>query len=236
MGRSRPPIGRRRDDGEPALRIGHRGCADQHPENTVEAIEQSAPYVDGFEIDVRPCGSGELVVFHDETLDRVTDGTGRVDETTLGELRELEVLDSGETVPTLGELLSAVPDWLPVNVELKATGIEKEVLEICGDADVEVLYSSFFVRALRELRDADEAAPVGVLCHEGVDDRLALAEELKAVAFHPSMELALETDIVERCHDRGLAVNVWTAETEADVRRLRERAVDGIIADRWDVF
>ena len=236
MGRSRPPIGRRRDGGEPALRIGHRGCADQHPENTVAAIERSAPHVDGFEIDVRPCGSGELVVFHDETLNRVTDGTGRVDETTLGELRELEVLDSGETVPTLAELLSAVPDGLPVNVELKATGIADEVLDVCSDADVEVLYSSFFVRALQELREADETAPIGVLCHEGVDDRLALTAELEAVAFHPSMELVLETNVVEVCHDRGLAVNVWTAETEADVRRLREQNVDGIIADRWDVF
>ncbi|AUX08270.1 glycerophosphoryl diester phosphodiesterase [Halalkaliarchaeum desulfuricum] len=236
MGRSQIQTGRRRPHGVPALRIGHRGCADQYPENTVTAIEQSAPHLDGFEIDVRQCGSGELVVFHGETLDRVTDGTGRVDETPLEKLQELDVLGSGASIPTLTELLSAVPDGLSVNLELKERGIVDEVLEVCRNADVEVLYSTFFVRVLHELREADETAPIGVLCHEGVDDRLALAEELEAVAFHPSVELALETDVVEAAHDRGLAVNVWAAETESEVRRLRERNVDGIIADRWDVF
>ena len=232
----RTELWRRREKGESPLRIGHRGCADQYPENTIAAIEQSAPHLDGFEIDVRPCGSGELVVFHDETLERVTDGTGRVDETTLEELRELDVLGSGERIPTLGELLSAVPAGLAVNVELKATGITADVLEVCRDADVDVLYSSFFERAIREIRKADGTAPIGVLCHESIDDRLALAEELEAVAFHPSVELALETDVVEAAHDRGLAVNVWAAETESEVRRLRDRNVDGIMVDRWDVF
>lgn len=236
MQRRQVQLGRRRLDGEPALRIGHRGCGAQYPENTIAAIEQSAPHLDGFELDVRPCGSGELVVFHDETLERATDGTGRVDETTLEELQELDVFDSGWTIPTLAEVLSAVPDGLAVNAELKATGIADDVLEVCEDADVEVLYSSFFPGVLRDLQSVDESVSIGVLCHEAVDRQFALAEELDAVAFHPSVELALETDVVEAAHDRGLAVNVWTAETEADVHQLCERNVDGIIADRWDVF
>lgn len=231
-----PSLGRRLPTGATPRIIGHRGCADQYPENTVAAIEAAAPHVDGFEIDVRPCGSGELVVFHDETLDRVTDGTGYVAETPLPELRELDVLDSGESIPTLEELLAAVPGRLPVNVELKATGIEADVVEVCRDSDVPVLYSSFFESALRDLRRVEESAPIAVLCHETLEDRLALASELDAVAFHPPTEMALETDVVQRAHERNLRVNVWVVETRDEARRLRERNVDGIFVDRCDVF
>lgn len=223
------------DDGA-VLIICHRGCAAQHPENTVAAIEAAAPRADAFEVDVRPCGSGELVVFHDETLDRVTDGSGRVDETPFAALRELEVLDSGASIPTLRELFEAVPGGVPVNVELKTTGIATDVVEVCREADVEVLYSSFSERALREVREVDAAAPIAVLSHGPREDCLRLAVELDAVAIHPSMETVLETEVVEASHERGLAVNAWTAETEEDVRRLRACGVDGIITDRWDVF
>lgn len=230
-----PSLGRRVPPGTIPRIIGHRGCADQYPENTIAAISAAAPRVDGFEIDVRPCGTGELVVFHDETLERVTERTGHVADTSLAELRELDVLGSGEPIPTLEELLAAVPPGLPVNVELKATGIETDVLATCRGSDVPVLYSSFFESALRNLRRMEGSAPIAVLCHEAVDDRLALASELDAVAFHPSVELALETDVVAAAHDLDLAVNVWTAETEDEMRRLRECGVDGIFVDRCDL-
>lgn len=231
-----PSLGRRVPPGSTPRVIGHRGCADQYPENTIAAIEAAAPHVDGVEIDVRPCGTGELVVFHDETLERVTDGSGHVADTSFAELRALDVHGSGESIPTLEELLAAVPERLPVNVELKATGIEADVVEVCRDSDVPVLYSSFFESALRDLRRAESSAPIAVLCHEAAEDRLALASELDAVAFHPSVELALETDVVAEAHGRDLAVNAWTAETEGEARRLRERNVDGVFVDRWDVF
>ncbi|MEF8781011.1 MAG: glycerophosphodiester phosphodiesterase [Haloferacaceae archaeon] len=214
--------------------IGHRGCADEFPENTVAAIEGSASHVDMFEIDVQACGTGELVVFHDETLERVTDATGRVGDTPFGELRELEVLDSGEPIPTLAELLAAVPPEIPVNVELKGTGIAGEVLEVCRGSDVDVLYSSFFESEIRTVRALDESAPVGVLCHESPETCLELAAELDAVAVHPPTEMALETDFVDAAHERGLAVYAWVANAEAEIRGLRDRGVDGIFTDRCD--
>lgn len=216
--------------------IAHRGCADQYPENTITAIESAAPYVDMFEIDARPCGTGELVVFHDDSLERVTDGSGYVDETPLAALRELEVLDSGEPIPTLEELLAVVPSEIPVNVELKTTGIGTDVYEVCRSVDNDVLYSSFFAENLHELQALSADVPLAVLCHEAPEDRLELAASLDAVAFHPSIELALETPIVERAHERDFIVNVWIAETEDDVRQLRKRNVDGILADRHDIF
>lgn len=236
MQRPRTLLGRQRGDGKAPLIVGHRGCADQYPENTIAAIEAAAPHVDAVEIDVRRCGSGELVVFHDDTLDRVTDREGRVAETPLSTLEELRVCGSDATIPTLEELLAGVPDGVAVNVELKEPGVAEAAMDVCAAAETEVLYSSFFPQELRTLRAADGDAPLAVLCHQGVDQRLALAEELNAVAFHPSVELAVETDVVTSAHERGLAVNVWTAETASDVETLRERGVDGIIADRWDVF
>lgn len=231
-----PSIGRQIPRGSAPRIIGHAGCAGQYPENTIAAVESAAPHVDGFELDVRSCGTGELVMFHDETLERVTNGTGRVDETPLSDLRALRVLESESSIPTLEELLRSVSPSTPINLELKEPGIESAALEICKNAGIPVLYSSFYESALRELRRLDETAPIAVLCHEGIDDRLKLGEELDAVAFHPSLPLAVETDVVADAKARDFAVNAWTAETEADVQQLRELDIDGIITDRWDFF
>ena len=87
--------------------IAHRGFAKVNPENTVTAVRSAAEHTDVIEIDVRRCGSGELVVIHDETVERVTDGTGRVAELSADELTALDVLESGEGVPTLPSLLES---------------------------------------------------------------------------------------------------------------------------------
>lgn len=229
-------------------RIGHRGCVSPGPENTVAAVEAAAPYVDAVEIDARLCGTGEPVVFHDETLDRVTDGTGRVDETPLATLRTLDVLDTGEPIPTLSELLaaiSALPSELAVDVEIKAAGAAERVLATCAESDVDVFYSSFHGSVLRELRAADPDAPLAVVYSEDPLDALELADAVDAVAVHPWTELVLDGSDetgssvaapVREAHDRGFIVNAWSADTASDVRKLDEAGVDGVIADRWDVF
>jgi len=101
--------------------IGHRGCADVYPENTVRAVTRAANFLDAVEVDVRRCGSGELVVFHDETVDRLTDASGRLADVAWAELQELDVLGSGELIPRLETVLAAVPDGVELQVELKET-------------------------------------------------------------------------------------------------------------------
>ncbi|SNR32351.1 glycerophosphodiester phosphodiesterase [Halorubrum vacuolatum] len=240
----------------------HRGFADTYPENTVGAVRAAAKRTDAVEIDVRRCGTGELVVFHDDELDRVTDGEGRIDETSLGTLKRLTVADSREPIPTFDELLAAVPDGVLLNVELKEDGIGEEVVNACRAHGTDALYSSFYDDAIREIRAVAPDAPLAVLCHkvQPIDERLALAGDLDAEAFHPSMELvetwsdpgnlrlpaalerldagldteetiALGSDVVALAHAFGLRVNVWTAETPSDVVGLRERGVDGIMVD-----
>ena len=134
--------------------IAHRGFAETYPENTVAAVRAATEQADAVEVDVRRCGSGELVLTHDETVDRVTDATGRVEAFTSGELASLDVLGSGEGIPTLSAALGAVEPGVQLNVELKEPGLAAEALAAADDASVEVLVSSFSPSVLREARDA----------------------------------------------------------------------------------
>ena len=215
--------------------IGHRGCGGQYPENTIHAIEQSSRYLTTIEIDVRRCGTGELVVFHDETLDRLTDAEGRVAETAWERLSELEILDSGETVPLLSEMLGSFPGGVAAQVELKDTGLAADVYDVVSGTDVGVHVSSFIPEALAELGDLKWDATAGYLFEDDPDEGMATARELGCEYVHPHYELCLETDIVTKAHEADLGVIAWDGGVSADViEAVREVGVDGITADRWD--
>ncbi|WP_080508408.1 glycerophosphodiester phosphodiesterase [Haloparvum sedimenti] len=213
----------------------HRGCAGQYPENTVAAVRQAAPHVDAVEVDVRRCASGELVVLHDPDVSRVTDGIGSVAEMRYADLRGLEVLDSGEPVPRLSDLLAAAPDDLLVNVELKTAGLADAALRAADRAANPVLFSSFSTTALREVRETDPDARLAVLCSSDPDAALRTARAVDAEAVHPSLRLCTGTGVIAAAREEGLAVNGWTVETAADAETLRAAGVDGLITDRWDV-
>ena len=226
-----------RTDPDEVTLIGHRGCAGQYPENTVAAVERAAPHVDAVEIDVRRCASGELVVFHDAALDRLTDASGRVADADWDELRELTVLDSDEPIPRLGEALDAAPDRLPVNVELKEPGVASDALDSVRRAGTDALFSSFHPEALASLWDRDPETDRALLVAEGDAERaVETATDLGCVAVHPPIDLATGPGFVGAVRDAGLAVNAWTAADREDAERLLAAGVDGIIADRWDVL
>lgn len=209
--------------------IAHRGFAGVYPENTVGAVEAAAPDADVVEIDVRRCASGELVVVHDETVDRVTDGTGPVADHTAAELAALDVLGSGEGVPTLEELLAAVPTPVGVNVELKERGIATDALAAAARIENEVLVSSFSPAALVECREADPDVPVALLFHEDPDAAIERARELDCEYVHPHLDLA--GAVVGTAHDDGMGVNVWTLDERAEAEAMADLGVDGVIAD-----
>ena len=217
--------------------IGHRACADQYPENTIGAIERAAPHVDAVEVDVRRCASGELVVVHDAELDRLTGASGRVADADWEELRELTVLDSGEPIPRLGEVLGAVPKGVGINVELKDPGTALDALAAARRADNEVLFSSFHPEALASLRDREQATDRALLVADAPPERaVEAAAELGCVAVHPPIDLAIESAVVEAAREAGLAINAWTATDREDAERLLAAGVEGVIADRWDVL
>ncbi|PAU84720.1 glycerophosphodiester phosphodiesterase [Halorubrum salipaludis] len=230
----------------PAALIGHRGCAGQYPENTVAAIERAAPHVDAVEIDVRRCATGELVVFHDAELDRLTAGTGLVSDAAWSDLRELTVLDSGEPIPLLADALAAAPAGTAVNVEIKESGVAADALAVARSADAEVWFSSFRPGVLESLRELDPDADLALLVADADVDGGRTVERVKrvidravaldCVAIHPEIDLATEPGFVAAANEAGLGVNAWTVTDRADAERLLDAGVDGIIADRWDVL
>ena len=208
--------------------IAHRGFAGVNPENTVPAVRRAVEAgADAIEVDVRRCRSGELVVVHDATVDRVTDGSGAVADLPLSELASLDVLGTGRGVPTLQAVVDAVPAGVGLNVELKETGLAGDLLSVVGDRD-DVLVSSFDTQALREVADRSEC-PLALLCAERAG-AIETAESLDCAAVHPHHGFC-DDPFVAAAHDAGLTVNAWTVRDTATAARLRESGVDGLIAD-----
>lgn len=216
--------------------IGHRGCAEQYPENTIPAVRASSQYLTTVEVDVRRCATGELVVFHDETVERLTQGEGAVAELSWRELRSLEVLDSGEPVPSLDEMLAAVPEAVTLQVELKEAGLASDVHAAVAASQVDVQISSFLPGALREVAGLDWAVPSGLLFDADPESNVAVAEGLDCEFVHPHFDLCVGTDVVATAQERGFGVIAWkAARTAEDVAALREVGVDGVTVDRWDI-
>ncbi|MEF8806645.1 glycerophosphodiester phosphodiesterase [Natronomonas sp.] len=212
--------------------IAHRGFAGAFPENTRQAVEGATEYADEIEIDVRRCGSGELVVIHDATVDRVTDGSGAVADHTVDELRALDVLGTGEGVPTLPEILRAIPNYIGVNVELKEPGLAVDALTRMSSLHPQTLVSSFLPDELADCRTAAPDVPRALITEE--DDAVRTARELDCEYVHPSIDACTER-LVGAAHRQGLSVNAWTVRTRTEAEDLAELGVDGIIADHWDL-
>ena len=213
---------------EPDL-IAHRGFASLYPENTVGAVEAAARggrspnapsrAADMIEIDVVPTADGDVVVFHDDRLAErdggergLTDAEGVVWETDTETVTSAEVLESGETVPLLGETLAAIPTDVGVNVELKNPGsfdvrfgeslsseelaaqtelwrpFVAEVLDVVDDFGHEFLFSSFYEAALATTREAADY-PVAPLLWNSVEDGVEIARRYEAEAVHPPYQM-----------------------------------------------
>jgi glycerophosphoryl diester phosphodiesterase len=219
--------------------VAHRGCPVHGPENTIAAARAALPHVDWIEVDVRRCGSGEVVVVHDETLDRVTDSSGRVDATPLSALQDVRVDGSDEPVPTLAAVLEALPASVTVNVELKEPDVAADVVALARPAAPTVVVSAFDDDALGAVRAADggESLPLAALFVDDWDAGLATVRAVAASFVHPH-HASVTADRVRRAHDAGVEVNAWTlGPDDADaVDRLRAAGVDGLIVDSWRVI
>lgn len=221
----------------PVQCIAHRGFAEIYPENTLAAVRGATRSgADAVEIDVRRCGSGELVVCHDETVDRVTDQTGAVADFSHEELASLDVLGSGEGVPTLEAVVAELPAGVDLDVEVKEQGLVAEVCEILADVsgwwlssfDPEVLATAERARGATE-GDRD-SVPTGLLAGPEAEDPIATATGLGCRALHPHVDLCTP-EFFGEANEAGLAVNAWTVKSERTARRLAGVGVDGVIAN-----
>jgi glycerophosphoryl diester phosphodiesterase len=219
------------------LIIGHRGASADAPENTMAAfslaIEQGA---DGIEFDVQLCADGVPVIVHDDTVDRICDASGRVDQMTVAELQRLD-LGMDQTVPTLDELFERFGRSILYNLELKTMsvtdrGLEAAVAErlIAHGLGAEVLVSSFSLFALRRIRPLlPPAIRLGFL-RERASTRLA-CRLAYADADHPDHRL-VDAASMAWAERNGYRVHVWTVDDPDEARRLAALGVDGLITNR----
>ncbi len=214
--------------------IAHRGFAARHPGNTLRAVRAAVRRADWVEIDVRRCRTGEPVVVHDATLDRVTDATGPVAERDPEELAALSVLGSDEGVPTLAAVLETIAATeAGINVELKEpVWAALDRLRASEVSRERVLVSSFDADTLRGVRERSGFATAYLT--RSAEEALSTAADLDCAAVHPHHSL-VDAEFVDRAHDRDLAVNAWTVVERSTARRLRRAGVGGVIADHPDV-
>jgi glycerophosphoryl diester phosphodiesterase len=224
----------------------HRGATANHPENTLEAfsaaIKQGA---DGIELDVHLSKDGEIVVAHDARLERISNGKGYINDHTLEELKSLEIgwfsLDrDAYHIPTLSEVFSLVkPSGLFVNVELKTTerqypDLPAKLLALADKYAMgeRVIYSSFNHYSLQQIKALDPKARIGLLYELGMVDPWVYAKYVGADAIHPHyFVIAALPETVERCHEHGIEVNVWTVDESDAIKLMLKCAVDGIITN-----
>jgi glycerophosphoryl diester phosphodiesterase len=215
--------------------IGHRGVMGVEPENTLRSfVRAHREGLDGIELDLHLSKDGALVVMHDETVDRTTDGSGAIKDFTLAELRQLDA-GRGERVPVFEEVLDAVPR-LPVQAEIKDVAAARVLAELLRERALleRVSVLSFHDEALWEVRQLlPEARTVLVAGRTGPD----LVSRAQAVGARlVSLELRkLSLDVVERCHAADIQVMAWTVNTPNDLALARALGLDGAATDVPDV-
>jgi glycerophosphoryl diester phosphodiesterase len=231
------------------LGIAHRGASGRAPENTHASFAAALDLgAEAIELDVQLSADGELVVIHDETLERTTDGAGQVGDHTAAELAALDAGSwfaaefAGERIPRLADVLAQVRDRVTLNVEIKSArdlgAIEPRLAALVAkeQATEWVVFSSFHTLGVRNMRAAAPWARLGVLCDEDPRTRgLALATEVDAELLIPGRRW-LERRIVEEAHVRGLDVWVWTVNEPGEMRRLIALGVDAIFSDYPERF
>ena len=240
--------------------MGHRGAAGLAPENTMAAFHEAAELGVPFELDVRFAAGGDLIVFHDDDLQRLAGVPGRPDQRTLADLKQLDVSQRAdvhhrrERIPTLDEVLQVFGGRVVINVEIKAgKGADPGPIADAVVAAIErrglqdrVLITSFNPFVLEKVRARAPQVRRGQIYGTFADADLRWIEKvlLRNLAFNrralPDL-LSVEHTLVtarylEKMHRRGYKVFAWTVNDEAEMRRLIDLGVDGIITDRPDLL
>ncbi|MDA0322147.1 MAG: glycerophosphodiester phosphodiesterase family protein [Verrucomicrobia bacterium] len=218
--------------------IGHRGARGHAPENTRAsfraAIELGAHAV---ELDVHEV-DGRLVVIHDDSVDRTTNGSGPLRDFSLDALCALDAGD-GQRIPTLDDVLECIDRRLAVNIEIKGAAIADRVVDAVGRwrrrgwPVHEFLVSSFDHDQLVQARVLDPDVLLGVLVDESVEQGMRVAQDINACALLPSREL-VTPELIGHAHELGLRVLVFTVNDPDEIEKMGKMGVDGLITDYPD--
>lgn len=243
------------DDGDGFTVIAHRGASAYYPENTMAAFRGAVELdAEMIELDVMISRDGVPVVFHDAELEEHTDGTGKLRDHTLQQLKQFDAGSwfgpryAGERIPTLEEVLAFASDTIALNIEIKTEavtdetkgGVEEKSLELVYQYGMEdhVLFSSFDYRAIRHLKQLDPEIPAALLYEKeqsGKKRPSELVAEYNADAFNCSFR-ELTQKRMNDLQAHGIPVFVYTVNEVKRMKKLIARGVTGIFSDKPDVL
>jgi len=233
--------------------VAHRGFSSIAPENTLAAIRAAVKSgATGCEFDVYRCGDGTVVLMHDETVDRTTDGTGRVTELTLNQLRQLDAGSwknskyKGERIPTLTEALKLLngSGCQPV-IEIKMEGISQNVIADIRALDMidEVAVIAFSQNVVREVRKLEPGLSCAWLCGEVPEGTVTEQADWLAARAHECQTNLLDLnykmlspELISELNQRELSVWTWTVNEAKTMNSLRKWGVASITTDRPDML
>lgn len=222
------------------LKIAHRGAKAYEPENTLQAFQKALDLnSDGIELDVHLSSDEQIIVIHDETIDRTTNGKGLVNSFSLAELKSF-LIEGKYQIPTLNEVFDLVDKKCLINIELKGLATPNKVVALIEEYISEknwnynnFIISSFDWNMLQETSNLNPNIPIGVLTEEDLSKALAFAEKIKAKAIHPDFQL-LNTENVSKMQKKGFLVLPWTVNSKEDIQKVKNYKVNGIISDNPD--
>ena len=229
----------------------HRGFSGYYPENTMIAFQKvvEETVADGIELDIQLTKDGEIVIMHDETLDRTTNGTGNLKDYTLAELKVLSVgvnfkgILPRQTIPTLREYFT----WqkttnLITNIELKTSvyeyeGIEKKLVDLVHEFGLEkqIWYSSFNHYTIQRLRALEPNAICGLLTDTWIVNPGTYCASQGAASLNADKEYAKKPGICDECHAAGIKVQAWTPNNAEDMKALIANHCDSLITNYPDI-
>lgn len=218
------------------IAIGHRGAAGYEPENTLRSFAKAlALHADMLECDVHLSRDGELIVLHDGTLDRTTDGCGPVSRYTVTELRRMDA-GKGEHVPTLREVAVLAAEKVPLNIELKGDGSGAAVARFIGEcvkkgrSAEDFIISSFRRGELEAFRRSNKDVRIGVLMSGIPGPLIDAAKELGAYSVNPHYRFVTRKFMGD-AHKAGFKVFPWTIDEPEDIARMRALGADGVFSN-----
>lgn len=217
--------------------IGHRGAMAYEMENSINSFEKGLKMgARMLELDVHLTFDGQVVVMHDERINRTCNGRGYVSQLTLKEIKDMKLRD-GQNIPTLEEVLARFKGRCQFNVEIKGRGSSLPSYEVVKKLDMvdDVLFSSFYGPSLLKIKTKDKKARLACLSRDRNINIIRIAKNLKAEAIHPVNRITTKK-LIDNAKGEGLDVNVWTVNWPWRMRKLIEWGVDGIFTNKPDLL
>lgn len=223
----------------------HRGASGYAPENTLEAFQLAADMgADGVELDVQLTRDNQIVVCHDETIDRTSNRKGWIKDLTLEELKKMNFDNGnkayeGAQIPTMQEVFDLLRDTkLVINIELKTgiifyKGLEEAIVQMTKANHYEdrVIYSSFNHYSVMKIKELDPEAKTGFLYADGTIDMPGYARDHGVSALHPALYNIQYPDFMKECREKGLDVNVWTVNDGKYLQMCQDAGVHAVITN-----